>query len=112
MDSSVLGQPDVAEKLEQAQAVIALEFSADLLDDLSHGAASMALLQVPGAGTDRIDWDSLERYPQIAVCNAAGHEKAMAEYCMLAMVLWMASSCGLGGRAPSRERRYEEESNE
>eukprot|EP01046_Picozoa_sp_COSAG06_P075006 COSAG06_NODE_23222_length_699_cov_0.858333_1_plen_153_part_10 len=78
VDSSVLGQPDVAEKLEQAQAVIALEFSADLLDDLSHGAASMALLQVPGAGTDRIDWDSLERYPQIAVCNAAGHEKAMA----------------------------------
>jgi phosphoglycerate dehydrogenase-like enzyme len=86
VDSSVLGQPDVAEKLEQAQAVIALEFSADLLDDLSHGAASMALLQVPGAGTDRIDWDSLERYPQIAVCNAAGHEKAMAEYCMLAML--------------------------
>ena len=96
VDSTVLGQPDVAAKLETATAVIALEFSGAGLLDVNGGAPSMVLLQVPGAGTDRIDMASLDPYP-IAVCNSAGHEKAMAEYCILGSKLQYTTTTRLPG---------------
>ena len=84
IDSAVLGGDDVVAKLADATAVIALEFSGNLLNHVS--SSPLRLLQVPGAGTDRIDWASLEPYPEVAVCNSAGHEKAVAEYCLLGML--------------------------
>ena len=82
IDDAALGDPDVPRLLSAATAVIALEFSAELLP----AGSPLALLQVPGAGTDRIDWASLEAHPHVAVANAGGHENACAEYILMGML--------------------------
>ena len=84
VEAGVIGRAGESELLQGAAAIVALEFSPSLLD---HVSALPVLLQSPGAGTDRIDLASLaDLYPSIAVCNAGGHEVAMAEYVMLGML--------------------------
>lgn len=49
-------------------------------------APRIKLLQSVAAGIDLIDVPSLP--PGIAVCNVAGHEQAIAEYCLMTMLAW------------------------
>ena len=49
-------------------------------------ARRLKLLQLPVAGTDQVDRAALP--PGITVCNAYGHEIAMAEYAIMAMLVW------------------------
>lgn len=44
------------------------------------------LLQVTAAGVDAIDLAAVP--PEVWVCNAYGHEDAMGEYAVMAMLLW------------------------
>ena len=46
----------------------------------------LRLLQSPAAGTDGIDFTALPR--GVTVCNAFGHEPAIAEYAVMAMLVW------------------------
>jgi len=46
----------------------------------------LKLLQLPVAGTDQVDRAALP--PGVTVCNAYGHEMAMAEYAVMAMLVW------------------------
>lgn len=87
VESRVIGDTDVPTMLRAASAVVCLQFSSAESGLLEH-VGPLTLVQCAGAGTDRIDFASLEAHPQLAVCNCAGHENAMAEYCML------------GGRTP------------
>ena len=83
VEATVLGRADLRDVVANADAIVALEFSAELLDpDL----AAPTLLQSPGSGVDRIDMASLDALPGLTVCNAGGHETAMAEYLMLGML--------------------------
>lgn len=50
-------------------------------------AASLRLLQIPGAGTDAIDFSLLS--PRTAVCNCFEHEIGIAEYVLGAMLEWV-----------------------
>lgn len=49
-------------------------------------AAHLRLLQLPGAGTDAIDFAKLP--PQVNVCNCFEHEIGIAEYVLGAMLEW------------------------
>jgi phosphoglycerate dehydrogenase-like enzyme len=49
-------------------------------------APHLKLLQLPVAGTDQVDRAALP--PGVTVCNAYGHEMAMAEYAIMAMLVW------------------------
>jgi phosphoglycerate dehydrogenase-like enzyme len=44
------------------------------------------LLQSVAAGIDLIDVPSVP--PGVTICNVAGHEQAIAEYCMMTMLAW------------------------
>ena len=49
-------------------------------------APRLKLLQAPVAGTDMVDRAALP--PDVTVCNAYGHEIPMAEYAIMAMLVW------------------------
>jgi len=49
-------------------------------------ALRLKLLQLPVAGTDMVETAALP--PGVTVCNAYGHEAAMAEYVIMAMLVW------------------------
>ena len=49
-------------------------------------APRLKLLQLPVAGTDQVKRASLP--PEVTVCNAYGHEIPMAEYAIMAMLVW------------------------
>ncbi len=46
----------------------------------------VALLQLPGAGTDRIDMDALA--PETTLCNVYDHEIPISEYVLATMLEW------------------------
>lgn len=49
-------------------------------------APKLKLLQVAGAGTDAVNMAAVP--PGVTVCNAFGHDAAIGEYCLLAMMAW------------------------
>ena len=49
-------------------------------------APRVKLLQSVAAGIDLIDVPSVP--PGVAICNVAGHEQAIAEYCLMTMLAW------------------------
>jgi len=49
-------------------------------------ASGLRLVQVQGAGWERIDLDCLPA--STTVCNAFGHERAAAEYALMTMLMW------------------------
>jgi phosphoglycerate dehydrogenase-like enzyme len=49
-------------------------------------APQLKLLQLPVAGSDQVDRAALPA--GVTVCNAYGHEMAMAEYAIMAMLVW------------------------
>ncbi len=74
-------------RLEGANEIA--EFSsADVLIGASltaaHPSVTARLYQVPGAGYDGIDQSALP--PECALCNCFGHETAIAEYVMAALL--------------------------
>lgn len=62
-----------------ADAVIGIRYDATL-----PRFSNLKLFQVPGAGYDQVDLAQLP--PEAAVCNAYGHEGAIAEYVLAAML--------------------------
>lgn len=73
--------PAFARALGDADAVISMAWPADFPN-----APRLRLLQLPGAGTDAIDFDHVPR--AAAVCNAFEHEIGIAEYVLGAMLEW------------------------
>lgn len=70
----------VAKQLLEADVMIALKYQR------MPRASKLRLLQIPGAGSDQINFDELP--PHAAVCNAYGHDVAGGEYAVLAMLAW------------------------
>ena len=62
-----------------AEVVIGARYRADL-----PRPEALRLFHVPGAGTDGVDVDALP--PGAALCNCFGHEQAIAEYVMAALL--------------------------
>jgi len=76
------GDPQrTAAALEDADIVVSEGWRAD-----TPAAPRLKLLQLPVAGTDRVAVAALP--PGVVVCNAFGHEVAMAEYIVMAMLVW------------------------
>jgi phosphoglycerate dehydrogenase-like enzyme len=71
---------EIAAGLRDADVVIAIEYR------FMPPAPRLALLQIPGAGTDQIDMAEIP--PRAAICNAYGHDIAAAEYAILGMLAW------------------------
>jgi len=70
-----------ARALEDADALVSMRWRGD-----EPRAPRLQLLQLPGAGTDDIDFDRLP--PTASVCNCFGHEIGIAEYVFAAMLEW------------------------
>jgi phosphoglycerate dehydrogenase-like enzyme len=73
------GLDSLAQKLEQAEAAIAMRWEEDFPP-----APKLRLLQLPGAGYDGIHFAAVPTGCQI--CNVHEHEIGIAEYCLLAML--------------------------
>ncbi|MGO4916406.1 2-hydroxyacid dehydrogenase [Pseudogemmobacter sp. W21_MBD1_M6] len=76
--SDTLDRADEVAALTGADVVIGVKLTPD------HPALTARLYQVPGAGYDGIDLSLLP--PDCALCNCFGHETAIAEYVMAALL--------------------------
>ena len=81
-------------RLRDADVLVSMGFS----KAMAESAPSLRLVQVPGAGLDRIDRNALR--PGMHLANAYGHEVGIAEYIMGAMIALTRSF----GRLDSRLR--------
>jgi phosphoglycerate dehydrogenase-like enzyme len=85
LDTAVLLDLDDTQRLipalEEAEIVVSHIWKKDF-----PRAPRVKLLQSVAAGIDLIDVPSLP--PGVAVCNVAGHEQAIAEYCIMTMLAW------------------------
>ncbi|MGQ0579622.1 MAG: 2-hydroxyacid dehydrogenase [Betaproteobacteria bacterium] len=79
-DSS--NRDELALKILHADAMISMNWPTDMPP-----APRLQLLQLPGAGTDDIAFDSVPA--QAAVCNVYEHEIGIAEYILSAMLQWV-----------------------
>lgn len=70
-----------AEALAEADATVAMTWSAS-----TPPAPNLKLLQLPGAGWDRLDFDEVPA--QTSVCNVFEHEIGIAEYVLATMLMW------------------------
>jgi phosphoglycerate dehydrogenase-like enzyme len=79
-DIFAAAETDIVAKLEQADVLVTMAFTRAM------GAAArrLKLVQVPGAGLERIDRSALP--PGAALANAYGHEVGIAEYALGAML--------------------------
>lgn len=71
----------VAAALEDAAIVVSEAWRREM-----PAAPLLKLLQLPVAGTEMVTFAALP--PGVTVCNAYGHEQAMAEYAVMAMLVW------------------------
>jgi phosphoglycerate dehydrogenase-like enzyme len=69
-------------RLADVDVVVTLAFT----PAMGRAAPRLRLVQVPGAGVDRIDREALP--PGTVVANAYGHETGIAEYVLGAMLAW------------------------
>jgi len=69
-------------RLGDVEVVVTLAFT----PAMGAAASRVRLVQVPGAGVDRIDRGALP--PGAMVANAYGHERGIAEYVLGAMLAW------------------------
>lgn len=67
--------------MSRADALVSMSWKWDLAS-----ASHLKLLQLPGAGTDEIDFSRVP--PGTAVCNCYEHEIGIAEYVLGAMLEW------------------------
>jgi phosphoglycerate dehydrogenase-like enzyme len=70
-----------AAALAEADALITMTWDRDFPP-----APALKLIQLAGTGYDAVDFDAVPA--GVAVCNCYGHAEAMAEYTLLAMLLW------------------------
>ena len=77
--SDALDQRGESEALKSADVVIGIKYTAQLPE------LSARLFQLPAAGYDGVDFSALAK--TCSVCNAFGHETAIAEYVMTALLM-------------------------
>jgi phosphoglycerate dehydrogenase-like enzyme len=70
----------IVKHLPDANILVTMGFSAAMAD----AAQNLRLVQVPGAGLDRIDRGAIR--PGVCLANAYGHETGIAEYIVGAMI--------------------------
>lgn len=85
LDITVLFDIDDSQRLIPALADAEIVVSHVWRKDFPE-APRVKLLQSVAAGIDLIDVPSLPR--GVTVCNVAGHEQAIAEYCIMTMLAW------------------------
>jgi phosphoglycerate dehydrogenase-like enzyme len=99
---------DVIPLLEDADAIVSARFSCAM----AAAAPRLRLVHTPGAGTDGIDLAAVPT--RATVCNVFGHEAAIAEYALMAMLALNRELFKIdralrqsdwGDRAPQRELR-------
>jgi phosphoglycerate dehydrogenase-like enzyme len=99
---------DLVPLLGEADAIVSARFSRAM----AAAAPKLRLVHTPGAGTDGLDITAIP--PHVAVCNVFGHEAAIAEYVLMAMLTLNRELFQLdrglrqgdwGDRAPQRELR-------
>lgn len=79
--------PNAASAAEREAAIVAAD--AAVVTAFAHPAAHAArlrLVQVQGAGWERVDPECLPA--STTVCNAFGHVRAAAEYALMTMLMW------------------------
>jgi phosphoglycerate dehydrogenase-like enzyme len=79
-DSS--NREELARKILDADAMVSMNWPIDMPP-----APRLQLLQLPGAGTDDIAFESVPA--QAAICNVYEHEIGIAEYILSAMLQWV-----------------------
>ncbi|MGO8918647.1 MAG: 2-hydroxyacid dehydrogenase [Stellaceae bacterium] len=79
-------------ELAEVEFLVTMGFSGEM----AKAAPRLKLVQVPGAGLDRIDRTALR--PGIWLANAYGHEIGIAEYIIGAMLAWTRSFARLDGK--------------
>ena len=75
----------ILQQLPDAEVLVSMGFDAAM----ASAGPRLRLVQVPGAGLDRIDRSQLR--PGVALANAYGHEVGIAEYIIGAMIALMRS---------------------
>ena len=75
----VLNSPSDRQAYAQADAIVGVRFAQDL-----PRPERLRLFHVPGAGYDAVDLGALPG--SVVVCNCFGHEQAIAEYVMAALL--------------------------
>jgi phosphoglycerate dehydrogenase-like enzyme len=79
-DVLVDDEADIVSQLADVSVLVSMGFSARMAE----AAPRLRLMQVPGAGLDRIDLSALR--PETYLANAYGHEAGIAEYIFGAMI--------------------------
>jgi len=82
----------IVQHLSDADVLVAMGFSAAMAE----AAPRLRLVQVPGAGLDRVDRGALR--PGTYLANAYGHEVGISEYIIGAMIALTRSFARLDGR--------------
>src|SRR5262245_46844656 len=93
-------EASILPRLADADVLVTMAFSRQMAD----AAPRLKLLQVPGAGLDRIDRNALR--PGVQLANVYGHESGIAEYVIGTMLALTRSF----GRLDAKLRRGEWES--
>ena len=75
------GGRSAADELRDADVYVGSRFTAAMAD----AAEKLRLIHVAGAGTDKVDFDSLP--PDVLVANTFHHEQSIAEYVVAAAVM-------------------------
>jgi phosphoglycerate dehydrogenase-like enzyme len=90
---------EVLDRLADVDVLVSMAFTREM----AGAAPRLRLVQVPGAGLDRIDRDALR--PETALANAYGHDVGIAEYVLGAMLALARDFCRLD--ASLRRGRWE-----
>jgi phosphoglycerate dehydrogenase-like enzyme len=85
-------EPGILPRLAATDVLVTMAFSRQMADAAPH----LKLVQVPGAGLDRIDRNALR--PGIQLANVYGHETGIAEYVIGAMLALTRSFGRLDGK--------------
>ena len=93
------GEGEVLERLADVDVLVSMAFT----HEMAGAAPRLRLVQVPGAGLDRIDRAALR--PETALANAYGHDVGIAEYVLGAMLALARDFCRLD--ASLRRGRWE-----
>ena len=73
-------EADIATRLADAEVLVSMSFT----PEMAAAGPRLRLIQVPGAGLDRIDRKAVR--PGVHLANAYGHEAGIAEYIVGAMI--------------------------
>lgn len=92
-------EPDILAELADAEVIVSMAVSRTMAE----AASRLRLVQVPGAGLDRIDRGALRA--SVLVANTYGHETGIAEYIIGAMLAMTRSFVRLD--AALRQGRWE-----